>query len=87
MTTPATKQWTTVCHLTTEAMDALGRVEESLIAVEDQDLSPLEFRTLMWARCSLATLYGIRADETVDGASLSELQAMLDAAWSERPPA
>lgn len=54
-------------------MEALVDVERALIA-EDGDglLTPYEFRTLIWVRCSLATLYGIRADESVgDPAALA----------------
>ncbi|HMC38600.1 MAG TPA: hypothetical protein VKI19_02995 [Acidimicrobiales bacterium] len=73
MTVNVPKRWSTVCELTNGAMDALADVEQSLIAVDSGGLTPLEFRTLMWVRCSLATLYGVRTDETV-----SEAVAFVD---------
>jgi hypothetical protein len=82
---PASKQWTTVCHLTTTAMEALLQVEQELLALGD-DLRPLEFRTLLWVRCSLALLYGIRVDEALDDAAQSDIRAMLDQAWLDSLP-
>lgn len=57
------KTWSTVCALTDLAMNALAEVERTLMAVDGGSLTPLEFRTLLWVRCSLASLYGVRADE------------------------
>jgi hypothetical protein len=79
---PATKDWTTVCELTDRAMGALVGVERALMAVDDSRLNPLEFRALLWARCSLATLYGIRADEAADEA-LADVDA-FDLDWASR---
>lgn len=63
-------------------MDALVAVEAALMPLAPDNLSPLEFRTLLWARCSLASLYGIRADETVaDAAYIAELMPDLDESW------
>lgn len=59
------KQWTTVCQLTDPAMYALVDVEQELMSKDVADLSPLEFRAMVWARASLAFLYGVRADEAV----------------------
>ena len=81
VTDPSTKNWTTVCHLTGPAMDALVEIEQDLM--EADDLGPLEFRTLVWARCTLATLYGIRADEAIDEAAFSELRVQLDGLWPD----
>jgi hypothetical protein len=75
----ATNDRSTVCGLTDRAMDALIDVERALGAVDGNPLSPLEFRTLLWAKCSLATLYGIRADETMAGTS--RLVEVLDGDW------
>jgi hypothetical protein len=78
------KQWTTICQLTNPAMDALVVVEQALMAVDSSDLTPLEFRALMWVRCSLASLYGVRADEIVsDAALLEDLLATSDRGWSD----
>lgn len=65
VTDPATNPWKSVCELTSPAMNALVDVEQALIAVPDDQLTPHEFRALLWVRCSLASLYGIRADEAV----------------------
>ena len=65
MTDAVPKNWSTVCELTGGAMDALADVERRLLAVDYDSLDPLEFRALLWAKCSLATLYGIRADESL----------------------
>ncbi|MDA8043717.1 MAG: hypothetical protein M0Z30_00520 [Actinomycetota bacterium] len=86
MTEPSTKTWTSICLLTNQAMDALVEIEQGLMAVDDQTLGPLEFRTLVWARCTLATLYGIRADETIDEAALSDLRRQLEDVWSGSLP-
>lgn len=51
-----------MCELTDNAMNALIQVAERL-DVNQSELSAIELRTLMWARCSLAALYGIRIDE------------------------
>ncbi|HET6965462.1 MAG TPA: hypothetical protein VFH58_11875 [Acidimicrobiales bacterium] len=59
------KPWNNVCDLTTSAMSALVDVEQALIGVDGDRLTPNEFRALLWVRCSLATLYGIRVDEAV----------------------
>lgn len=76
------KRWSSVCELTGAAMDALVQVEQALVPFGTADLTPLEFRTLLWVRCSLASLYGIRADETVcDAAGLAELLPPLDSSW------
>jgi hypothetical protein len=62
-------------------MDALLAVEQALMPL-GEGLSPLEFRTLLWARCALASLYGIRADETVgDAAAMDDLMPPIDASW------
>jgi hypothetical protein len=63
-------------------MDALVAVESALMPSSPDNLSPLEFRALLWVRCSLASLYGIRADETVaDAAYIPELMPDLDESW------
>jgi hypothetical protein len=67
---PGVKQWTTICQLTDPAMDALVEVERFLMAMDGDKLTPHEFRALLWVRCSLACLYGLRADE-----------AMVDVDW------
>ncbi|HWE57828.1 MAG TPA: hypothetical protein VG435_20160 [Acidimicrobiales bacterium] len=82
MSTHPEKQWNSVCELTGAAMDALVQVEQALVPFGSADLSPLEFRALLWARCALASLYGIRADETVnEAACLDDLLPPLDASW------
>lgn len=80
------KHWTSICELTGAAMDALVQVEQALVPFGTTDgtaeLSPLEFRALLWARCALASLYGIRADETVsDAATVTDLMPPLDTSW------
>ena len=40
-------------------------VATTLSEIDDADLTPVEWRTLLWSRCSLAALYGIRADEAL----------------------
>lgn len=82
MTIPPPKTWGSVCELTGQAMDALAAIEESLMPHGSDGLSPLEFRTLLWVRCTLASLYGIRADETVcDAAEMDELMPPIDSSW------
>lgn len=82
MTLPLTKNWSSVCELTAPAMDALAAVEQAVMPLGTDGLSPLEFRTLLWARCALASLYGIRADETVtDAAGMDDLLPPVDASW------
>ena len=73
------KTWNSVCELTDVAMDALADVEQTLMAVDASSLTPLEFRTLMWVRCSLASLYGVRADELL--ADAESFTAVLEADW------
>jgi hypothetical protein len=85
VTDPSTKNWTTICHLTGSAMDALVEIEQDLMDADD--LGPLEFRTLVWARCTLATLYGIRADEAIDEAAVSALGVQLDGLRPDPLPA
>jgi hypothetical protein len=77
---PAKKR-TGVCDLTGAAMDALVEVEQALLNADAQNLSPLEFRTLMWARCSLAALYGIRADDILSDAD--SVGGSFDQDWFE----
>lgn len=79
MTENEPKTWTSVCELTEVAMDALADVEQTLMAVDGSSLTPLEFRTLMWVRCSLASLYGVRADELL--ADADSFAGMLDGDW------
>ena len=63
-------------------MDALAAVEQALMPLGSDGLSPLEFRTLLWARCALASLYGIRADETVsDASTMEDLLPSIDDSW------
>lgn len=53
-----------MCSLTETAMQALCDVAAALQSIDDEgELTPFELRTLMWSRCSLAALYGIRVDE------------------------
>lgn len=73
------KTWKNVCELTGVAMDALAEVEQTLMAVDGSSLTPLEFRTLMWVRCSLASLYGVRADEML--ADADAFAGVLDGDW------
>ena len=73
------KTWNSVCELTDVAMDALADVEQTLMAVDGSSLTPLEFRTLMWVRCSLASLYGVRADELL--ADADTFAGVLDGDW------
>ncbi len=87
MTNPPTKNWTNICELTGQAMDALVEIEQALSSVDGATLDPLEFRILLWARCSLATLYGIRSDETVNEAAFAELRAQLADIWADPLPA
>jgi hypothetical protein len=76
------KSWGSICELTAPAMDALAAIEQSLMPRGSDGLSPLEFRTLLWVRCTLASLYGIRADETVcDAADMDELMSPIDSSW------
>jgi hypothetical protein len=56
--------------LTEDAMHALMQVASALGQVEESRLTPLEWRTLAWSRCSLAALYGIRIDDAMDCAVL-----------------
>lgn len=82
VTLPPTKNWGSVCELTGPAMDALATIEQALMPLGADGLSPLEFRTLLWVRCTLASLYGIRADETVcDAADMDDLMPPVDASW------
>lgn len=67
MTDPPVPQWSTVCELTGPAMEALLEVERALVNVDSFELTSTQFRTLLWVRCSLAVLYGIRVDETMAG--------------------
>jgi hypothetical protein len=73
------KHWSTVCELTDAVMEALTDVEQALVSVDGDSLDPLEFRALLWAKCSLATLYGMRAEEATS--DMSELVEMLDGDW------
>ena len=57
-------------------MQALTRVADALDGVDGRDLSPIELRTLMWSRCSLAALYGIRADEAMGDISILDLDSL-----------
>lgn len=84
MTDPSTKTWNSICNLTGPAMDALVEIEQSLM--EADDLGPLDFRTLVWVRCTLATLYGIRADEAIDEAAFSDLRIQLADLWVDPLP-
>lgn len=68
---------TSMCELTEAAMQALTRVADTLDALDYRDLSPIELRTLMWSRCSLAALYGIRADEAMGDISALDLESLL----------
>lgn len=82
---PAPKTWSTVCELTNRAMEAMVEIEQTLISAGDDRLTPLEFRTLLWVRCSLASLYGVRADETMNGADeVEDLLAAMDGEWMDR---
>jgi hypothetical protein len=74
---PAKKRSGGVCDLTGAAMEALVGIEQALLKADGESLSPLEFRTLMWARCSLAALYGIRADEILAAADMGSIHSML----------
>ena len=67
----AAKHWTTVCQLTDPAMDALLAVEQALMALDDTQVTPIEFRALLWVRASLAFLYGVRADESMSAPVLA----------------
>lgn len=49
------------------------------MAADGSSLTPLEFRTLLWVRCSLASLYGVRADELL--ADADSFAGMLDVDW------
>ena len=76
------KPWRSICELTSPAMEALLKVEQALVPLGSDGLDPLEFRTLLWVRCALASLYGIRADETVsDAAEVLDLMPPLDESW------
>ena len=86
VTDPTAERVTSMCHLTACAMGALGQVEKVLMSTGSENLSPIEFRTLLWARCALAALYGIRADESVSDPTLSDIRAMLDVAWRDPVP-
>lgn len=65
-----------MCELTEAAMQELTRVADALDAVAGRELSPIELRTLMWSRCSLAALYGIRADEAMGDISVLDLDRL-----------
>jgi hypothetical protein len=73
------KSWGSVCALTDVAMYALADVEQTIMAVDGRSLTPLEFRTLLWVRCSLASLYGVRADEMLS--DVESLAGVLDGDW------
>ena len=79
MTEYQPKTWSSVCSLTDVAMGALAEVEQTLMAIDGSSLTPLEFRTLLWVRCSLASLYGVRADELL--ADADSFAGMLDGDW------
>ena len=79
MTEYEPKTWSSVCALTDVAMDALADLEQTLMAVDGSSLTPLEFRTLLWVRCSLASLYGVRADELL--ADAESFAGILDGDW------
>lgn len=80
VTEPEPRAWRSICALTDDAMDNLVAVETALMAVAPDSLTPLEFRTLMWVRCSLASLYGLRADDAMAG----DWEAELDGQWMVR---
>lgn len=56
-----------MCELTEAAMLSLLEVAAHLQQVEEDDLTALQLRTLMWSQCALAALYGIRIDEAAAG--------------------
>lgn len=66
-----------MCELTETAMRSLTEVAAHLQTVEEAELSGLELRTLLWSRCSLAALYGIRVDESLTGLDSCEPGALL----------
>ena len=57
-----------MCELTETAMLSLLEVAGRLEGVREQDLTALQLRTLLWSRCALAALYGIRIDEAMERA-------------------
>ncbi len=65
-----------MCELTEAAMQALTRVANTLDVADYSELSPIQLRTLMWSRCSLAALYGIRADEAMGDISGLDLDSL-----------
>lgn len=60
-----------MCELTEAAMLSLLEVAGHLQQVEEGELTGLQLRTLMWARCALAALYGIRIDEAAEGLAVT----------------
>lgn len=54
-------------------MYALAEVAARLQRPDPEDLSEIQLRALIWARCSLAALYGIRIDDVMAGVSTVEL--------------
>lgn len=66
-----------MCELTDAAMLSLSRVADHLQAVDEHELSALELRTLLWSRCSLAALYGIRVDEVLGDRQVPDLSGLL----------
>lgn len=67
----------TMCELTETAMRSLNQVAAHLQTVGEAELSALELRTLLWSRCSLAALYGIRVDESLAALDSPDLGALL----------
>lgn len=67
----------TMCELTEAAMRSLTQVASHLQNSAEAELSALELRTLLWSRCSLAALYGIRVDESLGGLDSPEPGALL----------
>lgn len=66
-----------VCALTEEAMSALSEIAAGLEERGADALSEIELRTLIWARCSLAALYGIRVDDTLKDVDTADLGRIL----------
>jgi hypothetical protein len=66
-----------MCDLTETAMSSLAEVAARLEIRGMDDLSEIELRTLIWARCSLAALYGIRVDAMMDDVTMADIGGAL----------
>ena len=63
-------------------MHALTEVVSRFERRDFDDLSEIEMRALVWARCALAALYGIRIDDLMSDVTVTDLDAWTEQAVS-----